>query len=88
VENGTQTVLRNIVLAAGADTLRADTLRPGDTTGSTLELVPNVPIELTWVLENEPRSVAPVLLDSVHSARELDLRILPGELDLEITYRF
>lgn len=88
VENASQAVLRNIVLTAGDDTLKADTLRPGDTAGSRLELVPNVPMELTWVVANETRSIAPVLLDSVHRARELELHILAGELDLEINYQF
>lgn len=86
--NGTPQMLRGITLVTGADTLTADTLRPGDTVSWEVRPAPAASFGLSWVEGTASRTIRPQLLDSVDRAREIALVILPGEMDLEVSYRF
>jgi hypothetical protein len=86
--NGTTLMVRSIILVAGTDTLKADTLFPGASASWRILLEPEASMVLTWVEGTESRSMSPSLLDSANRAEELELNMLAGELDLEVSYHF
>jgi len=88
LQNDRGSMIRSVALVTGGDTLRTDTLQAGESASWSVRMDTVTAAQLAWVEGATTLSLAPVLLDSAFAAREIRFTLLPGELDLEIAYRF